>query len=322
VKLFVIAMLLFATSPTWAGEIVGLRGLSLDTASDYKSYSWQLEYNEGLSENFEGSFTYLNEGHLSENHRDGYGIQFRARTAILDRHLSIAAGAGPYLYFNTTPGGNAGAKLDRHGIALLSSLTATWHFDGGFLLQARVNGVTSTNSIDTFTALIGIGWQLDSPQTAKAAPQSPEQPDIRAKNEITLFFGQSNVFNNGKSHSFSAAAEYRRELLRYVKWSASLLYEGENDLIRRRGFATQLWASKSFFNERLSLGVGAGPYLAFDGSHSTEKGGREVHVFPIMTMSAAYRFYPPWGIRFSWNRVLTDYDRDSDIWLGGISYRF
>jgi len=39
-------------------------------------------------------------------------------------------------------------------------------------------------------------------------------------------------------------------------------------------------------------------------------------------MSVAYRFHPRWGTRASWNRIITDYNRDADVWLAGISYRF
>jgi hypothetical protein len=167
-----------------------------------------------------------------------------------------------------------------------------------------------------------VGYQLDTHHSGGNTGEPPPQPRKTAKNEVTLFLGQTNVFNEGSSHSVAAALEFRRSLLRYLQWSATLLYEGESDLIRRRGIATQLWASKAFLADRLSLGAGAGPYLAVDGKDRDERGGRELYVLPVVTMTVAYRFHPQWGARVSWNRIITDYDRDSDVWLGGVSYLF
>lgn len=322
IVMFLSALLLFAAPPAWSGEISALVGSVLEANDVDGKFSWQLEYAEKIGEHLEASFTYLNEGHLPGHHRDGHGLQLRARTDFFDRRLSVAAGAGPYLYYDTTPNDANNMEVDRHGIALLSSFAATWHFDNRFLLQMRLNGVYATNSIDTVSALFGVGYDLDTPRTGGSSHEKLEQPGKPTKNEITFFLGQTSVFNEGDSHSASAGVEYRRSLLRYLEWSALLLYEGENDLIRRRGVATQLWAAKSFLGDDLSLGVGAGPYLAVDSHDTGERGGRDLYVLPIITMTLAYRFHPRWGGRISWNRIITDYDRDSDVWLGGISYLF
>jgi len=39
-------------------------------------------------------------------------------------------------------------------------------------------------------------------------------------------------------------------------------------------------------------------------------------------MTASYRFMPRWTVRLSWNRVVTNYNSDSDIVLVGIGYLF
>jgi hypothetical protein len=79
---------------------------------------------------------------------------------------------------------------------------------------------------------------------------------------------------------------------------------------------------RSFFDNRLTLGVGAGSYYALD-THRVKDGmdtGGKVSV--LLTMSAAYNVTRHWYVRASWNRVMTSYDKDSDIYLGGIGYRF
>jgi hypothetical protein len=66
------------------------------------SYSWQLEYREAVGDHFAASFSYLNEGHVPNHHRDGHAIQLWGRTDFFNRSLSLAAGVGPYFYFDTT----------------------------------------------------------------------------------------------------------------------------------------------------------------------------------------------------------------------------
>ena len=39
-------------------------------------------------------------------------------------------------------------------------------------------------------------------------------------------------------------------------------------------------------------------------------------------MTASYRIGREWTARFSWNRVLSNYDRDTDVLLFGVGYRF
>ncbi|MFL9944589.1 hypothetical protein PQR68_01245 [Paraburkholderia agricolaris] len=68
--------------------------------------------------------------------------------------------------------------------------------------------------------------------------------------------------------------------------------------------------------------MGAGPYYALDTHRvkdGTDTGGK---LSLLLTMSAAYNFTKHWYVRASWNRVMTGYDKDSDIYLGGIGYRF
>jgi len=316
----VITLLLVAASPSWGAEITGFGGMTFDSSRNNSSYAYQLEYREGLSEHFGASFTYLNEGHLPDHHRDGHGVQLWAGFDLFDRRLSMSAGAGPYLYYDTTPGVTGTKERNLHGLAVLSSLAATWRFDNRLLLQLRVNGVTATNSFDTISTLVGVGYQLDPP--AAGGPAREPSTSNAPTNELTLFLGETTVFNEGSVHSFAAAIEYRRALLRHLTWSVTLLEEGESDHIRRRGIATQLWAVKSFLGDDLSLGVGAGPYLAVDSLDRAEHGSKDLFVFPILTMTAGYRFHPQWGGRFSWSRVTTSDDKDSDVVLAGISYLF
>jgi hypothetical protein len=104
-----------------------------------------------------------------------------------------------------------------------------------------------------------------------------------------------------------------------VEWTAAALYEGKSSLIDRYGLTTQIWLAKDFFDDRLALGAGVGFYLAEDRRREQRSGG---FLCEIVSITVSYRLSPHWLIRSTRDRIITDYDRDTDIFLGGIGYRF
>ena len=117
--------------------------------------------------------------------------------------------------------------------------------------------------------------------------------------------------------------EYRRGLSEHIDWTASWINEGDARIVRRNGLVTQLWAVRESFGDRLALGVGLGPYFAIDRHNAPVAGrARDVRISGIFTASAALRLGSRFSLRGSWNRVLTDYNRDTDIVLVGLGYRF
>ena len=104
----------------------------------------------------------------------------------------------------------SGIPKNEHGVGGLLGASATWYWESRLLFQARVNWVVTTDSIDTVTALAGIGYQLDPPP--KPGPlQKPPQPKERTTdNELTLYLGQTVVNNPSHPKSLAFSAEYRR----------------------------------------------------------------------------------------------------------------
>jgi hypothetical protein len=82
---------------------------------------------------------------------------------------------------------------------------------------------------------------------------------------------------------------------------------------------TQIWLAKPFFDDRLALGAGFGFYSAGDRLREERSGG---FFSEIVSITFSYRISSRWLIRGTWDRVITDYDRDTDVFLGGIGYRF
>jgi hypothetical protein len=321
--LVVIAFIIAAACPAAAQEITGLAGAMYDyTKTRERTYSWQVEYLQGLGENFAYSISYVNEGHVTNHHRDGHAAQIWARTTVFDRHLAIAAGVGPFFYYDTT-GARAGASwANDHGWGTLFSTTATWYTSDRWFFQLRSNWNQTATSFDTISLLAGIGYQLAPPTTPGPLTQSPPSNEDKLKNEVTLSFGRTIVNSLDSEPAYSQSIEYRRNLLPYMDWTISWMYEGENSVYRRTGLITQVWAVHSFFRERLSLGIGAGGYFITD--YFDKKNGSDDEVLSgIVTLTGNYRLLDPhWGIRLSWNRIVTNYNRDADIITGGIGYHF
>jgi len=296
-----------------AQQVYALGGIRENARTHADTYTWQLEYLQGLSDHLAWSLSYLNEGHVPDHHRDGPVSQLWARTDVLQQRLSLAAGIGVYRYFDTTASATEPYAND-HGWGAISSLTATWHLHGPWLVQLRGNWVHTEHDVDNLSALLGIGYQLDTP----AASKEPCSPEESTNNEITVFLGQTTANSFNSERSIAADIEYRRRLASFFEWTVSSVYEGDNGVQNRAGLMTELWAVRSFFDDRFTLGIGGGPYLVVDTHHP----GDDATVVGVFSMTAGYRFMPRWSVRLIWNRVVTNYNSDSDVILAGLGYLF
>lgn len=319
-SLAILIIMLFISSPLRCEELSILGGIMRNSATNDGSYSWQVEYLQRLDKHFAASVSYLNEGHVPDHHRDGHALTLWTRTDALNRQLTLAAGAGPYFYYDTTTARNGANYSNSHGWGTIFSLTATWHLNSNLQLILRSNAVKTFNSIDTFSTLVGIGYNLEPRYTEDGAETERADGKAQKLNEVTFFGGQTivNSFNSDKS--IATSIEYRRRLMRYLDGTAAWIYEGDNRLLRRHGASAQLWAVNSFLDDTVSVGMGAGAYLSVDHYHSANQRNRTVS--GIVSLTASYSFHPDWNLRTSWHRIVTDYNRDTDILLGGIGYRF
>lgn len=279
------------------------------------SYTWELELAQNLKA-FRFSVAYLNEGHFNgvhnnnKHYRDGFTTQIWAKKTAWDQRFTLGVGVGPYLYFDTVTA-NKTLNANVHGFGGIVSASATYIIAHPWNIHFRINYVEVPGSNDTFAILGGFGYQLDSPS------KTPVLSEARSgKNEVAILLGKTTVNNVGAEYPLATNIEYRRQLpWKNIDWTVSYLDEGESGLINRRGAATELWVMQRFFKERVDLGIGAGAYAAFDAMHN--------HTFGlngIITMTAGYLVYEHWGLRAEAHRIVTDYDRDSDVFLVGIRY--
>jgi hypothetical protein len=319
-----IAILILAgvASAAPAAELYLLGGVTQTFDPTNRTYSWQLEYRQDLlKKHLAAGISYLNEGHIQLHHRDGYTAQLWARTELLDDRLTLAAAAGPYFFLDTKSNSTPNGFSNNHEWKAMLSMAAAWHLENDLILELRGNWVKGPSGFDTASVLAGIGYHFESAQ--EPLKTSGLARDQEPKNEITLFLGQTIVNSFDSQRSVATSLEYRRHLLRHLDWTVAGIYEGDNRLIRRDGVITQFWATQQLLEDTLSVGAGAGAYFnaghynnPFNGSVSSR------FVSGIITATGSYRFTPHWAVRASWNRVVTNYERDTDVILWGVGYRF
>ena len=314
-------VLVFLAWPAFAGEISLLGGYGWTDKPIEKTFAWQVQYMEGLGEHFAYSISYLNQGHFIEHHRDGYAAKLWVRTNLLDRQLSLGAGLGGLFYFDTIHPDNGGPSRDFHGWGTMASVEATWYTKNRWFYLLHGYYVRGDQSFDTVTALAGIGYQLDAPPSKGPDVKGTHQAEDTTDSELTLLGGETVVNIPGSGKSNAVTLEYRHGIWRYLEWSAGALYEGRSTLIDRYGLTTQLWLAKNFLDDRIALGAGFGGYFALDQRRGTELGHKGV-ISEIASISGSFRLSQNWHARATFDRIITNYDRDSDIFLGGIGYRF
>jgi len=307
---------IFAIVPAWpahAQEITLYSGALNPNNSSPWVRAWGFDYRHALGEHDAVSFEWLNEGAVRDNHRDGLAVQYWRRAQFYDRRLSIAAGIGPYAFFNT-----AGGYRDDHGVGALMSVAATWYTNSRLFYELRVNQVVAANSFDSTSVMFGLGYQFDAPR-ARGPLAGGTTASVPSGDQVTAMAGQTTVNNRGTPDALAWALEYRHGLNRYFDATFSYLDEGSTPLSERRGVAAQLWLRRSFAGDRMSVGIGAGPYYAIE-RRTPDGNGSPVSL--LFTMTAAYNVSRHWVARVAWNRVMTTYDKDSDVIVGGVGYRF
>lgn len=322
--LILIIMLLIWAPAALGQELYLLGGAINNTDSGDRSYAWALEYMQGLGKYTAVSVSWLNEGHLPNNHRDGISAQLWGRVNLFHQRFSLAAGIGPYLFYDTLQARNGRGFSDTHGEGAIASIAGIWYTESRWLLQVRANWIETGNSIDTASVMFGIGYQLDAPPVRGPLSAAPPQRERTTRNEITVLIGQTIVNSLGSQQATAQSVEYRRGLARYVDATVAWLNEGDERLYRRNGLLAQLWAVREFLDDRIALGIGFGPYWLIDSYRDVSPANQGGHdrIAGIVSLTASYRVTADWALRLSWNRIATSYNQDSDVIMAGPSYRF
>ena len=307
--------------------IGGLRG---DNGGE-STYTWSFGYRQALTPHFGLGLSWLNEGHIPDHHRDGVAVQGWYNQSLFDPRFSIGIGAGPYRYYDTKSCTGCSFS-DDHGWAMLYTLTANWSATRYLDYQLRLNRVQAPGSVNTSSVLFGLVYRLPTSVTAPAAGSGTATPRndgyLPPGDELTVLLGQTVVNSLESQSTFGKSIEYRHGFSRHIEGTVSWIDEGDTTLTRRNGVAAQVWMNEPLFSDRLTIGLGLGPYVAYDryrddqGSGSDNQSHSGTKLSGLLTMSVSYRLTNHIVGRLSWNRVVSHYDRDTDMFLAGIGYRF
>ena len=297
-----------------AQDISGMAGALKVNATNERTFVAAISYTQPVNNYSAVSLSYINEGHPQDHHRDGMAGQVWLRTKNVEQGLMLGAGVGRYFFFDTarTDDGLHNFAND-HGWGSIASLQARWQFDNRWYAQAQLNRIKPDGKDNTTHLLIGAGYRYDGVPGAKLHLQNGAYDDT-----LTLSTGHTivNSFRSETARPFTL--EYRRAAGKYVDWSATLIDEGGTALAHRRGLAAQLWLIRSL-NEKVEFGMGGGPYMAWD---ARDTPGHDARLNGLLSAVARYHVNRHWVAHVVWNRVVTDYHRDADVFLVGVGRKF
>lgn len=287
-------------------------------ANDQNSFAVQLGYSQRLGDYTAISAEYVNEGHPELHHRDGLSSQFWLHTLVPDKGWSFAAGAGPYFYFDTTAGqGRSQDYRNNHGWGAMVSASVKYHFASSTYVELKASRIKGLSGYDSDILVAGVGYELG--QTSRANRLENAEP---GDNTILLLRSRSIVNSFNSERSSGGAIEYRRTINENLELSAMALNEGKVGTLDRKGLVTQAWLMRPF-TDRTILELGAGAYTMRDKTDRTDPAQQDTtHVAPIVSIGARYRFNRTLRAELTWSRVITNYHRDSDLFLLGAGISF
>jgi hypothetical protein len=279
------------------------------------SYAWSFSYRHVWQDHLSTTVSYLNQGHFPGHHRDGVAAEAWAQSRLFNDQLTLAVGAGPFNYYDTTEASHGGTYSDAHGWAWAYSAAATWQpLKKRWFAELRFDSTSPAKSIETQSITAGLGYRLTPDQQGATAGED----SASHQKEATAFYGKTVVNSFNSQEAVAKSLEIRYGFGDYLRASAAYVNEGNPQLIRRDGVILEGWLEPGFFGDRYSVGIGAGAYSAIDKYQQAP--GR--HLSGVVSLTMSFRIVEHLDARFNWHRIVTNYDRDTDIVLYGLGYRW
>lgn len=260
----------------------------------------------GLTDWFAVNAVYLNEGHPENHHRDGFAIQPSLYKDFNNWRLQLSA--GPYYSMDTTRQTDGTVLNDRH-LGVLSSVALKWHPNqADWYVGLGYNNVWMRNKLNTNSVVLFLGTDM---QKDGGSADSGDG----SKTKVGLWIGPGDTTNPGTKVKTAGQLEFALPL--HDQWSYSIagLYEGNTTLADRTGVMAQAWFDGKFDNWTLS--AGAGPYLARDALRD-----KATNLLAVASVRATYKLTRRTHVGFNFNRVISFYNKDADIFMLGIQRAF
>ncbi len=323
-RLLLIPAFLLVSGVAQTQELSVLLGRMEAPGISESSAGWQLDFRYNLARQVAWSASYLNEGHVTNHKRDGVASQLWGRIPLFGSRMSLDLGAGPFYYFDTATLPD-GSFADVHGWAGIYSVSAGYYAKSPWIARFTVNHVKGSGDLDTNTYLLGVGyhlWKEEAHEAGNLGPETGAEPSKKTGDEVMLFIGRTVVNSLEDQKGVAGGIEFRKGIVDHLDWTLTWLNEGDPEVIRRNGLGSQLWLVDSYLDERLAIGAGGGGYLFVDTKRPPRPGKEGTRdVAYLLSLTAGYRFADRWFARFNWNRVLVDYNTDTDVFVVGAGFR-
>jgi hypothetical protein len=314
-----------------AAELSFLMGDDIGDVRAINGQPWELQYLQEPIPDLGVSFSYLNEGQYRtpdepvpwHHARDGAAAQLWALTPPRWLGpLQLAVGAGPYVYFDTQSEPPPLGYRDYHGVAEM--YTGSLRYLGPFGLFVRLDliEIHAPGSPDARLLELGVGYRSGSitGPSYTGSSQSGSSPPVYHE-QLAVLAGRTGDSNWNATQSAAYALEYRHGLGTHVDLSATWLSEADGTNGRHDGVAGQVWLTDRFFSRRVTVGIGAGPYIALR-SHIAEDGEEAPHAQGVVAMTASLQLSRRLAARVVWDRAFTNDNLDRDIVLGGLAWNW
>jgi hypothetical protein len=308
-----------STPDARAGDLDGFDGHLWSNNDHAETYSWGLEYREPLSDHFSGSFLWLNEGHLPNNHRDGQAVQVWWRSKPEPIGLVFDIGLGPYRYYDTHFTDADPGYQDRHGWGGVASASVDWYFKNKWFVFMRANQIDTSEKYDSISLDLGFGYRFVS--LLKGAIDSGDgESGIHPRRwEIDGLLGQRIANTDHSETGLAESLDVRWQLSEHFVASASFIAGEETKLDWSAGFAAQIWLEQRL-TSRFTVAAGAGAFIVSEDDNLANAQSPS-NLEAVISVSLAYAITPRWIARCVWHRLGTGDDHDADIWLVGMGYR-
>ena len=302
-------------------------GSDIGDARSIHGQTWGLQYLQQPYPFLGISFGYLNESqyrtpdeHYPWHHaRDGGSVQLWAMSPTWFGHFQLAAGAGPYVYFDTQSEPPPIGYRDYHELAEIYTISLRYVTPSGWFARLDVNEIHAPGSVDARILELGVGYRggsLTGPSDTGPADESGAPPYTE---QLTVLAGRTGNSNWNATQTDAYGVEYRHTLSNHVDLSATWLSEADGISGRHDGITAQVWLTDRFFSGKFLVGIGAGPYVALR-SHIAEDGQEAPNAQGVVAMTAAFQLTRRLVARLVWDRAFTNDNLDRDIVLGGLAW--
>ncbi len=320
---------LAASAPVRAAEaeLDAFAGALNSTASDARTSTWAIEYRRELSAHFAASFSWLNEGHLPFNHRDGQAAQLWWRSSAPDGGFVLEAGLGPYRAYDGTWLQHGYYPDVAHRWGALASAAVDWYFDRRWFAYLRFNRVEMISDFESNGVAAGIGYHFGATGGGAGAAAGADRGEDSAW-EADLLYGTRIPNSHPTPHDPSASWGLRRRISDYASVSVSGLSVGGQDFDWHRGVTVQGWLEHRL-TPALSVGAGLGALVTkipptppgYDPNVRGLMLNNSSLPWLVTAVTASYDVSSRWTVRAVWDRVAGGFS-DCDIYLLGAGYRF